>query len=312
LLFSRSKSKRKPKDKSYDKRVRLQSNYVDRRSNAVDPIKRLTKKSVVKKINKKKEKNKPIHKNVVDEFRFNVFIGDSKSSKGEELPKLDFPKFPVSTWLFRIKSSIKSVNHRKEKCFLYDVPYVNSQGDITNTYLGQWYTTPSSFLQSLSATIFERLKVRFRHHYLSKANKLNVLTRISMLYAITGNSYIFVRILRTLFQNWRHGTRFLNSCESDCCSTYRFCISQMSQNIRWLQSRGRCRPTRYMQHKSPKSFDLMNFRSSRKKDLNSLKSFISATENFRGEKEFFSGYRLSTAKAVHRRLVCRYLPNNQD
>lgn len=190
------------------------------------------------------EKNKNPHKNCVDSVGFHVYLSsNSRDQVSQELKPSFFPKNPVNTGIFRIKDNKKCVSNAKERKLNFVVPYIDYLGRISLAPLGVWNTTPSSFLFSLTSTIYDRIRRRYLKKYLRHKNKDNFILKIACLYAVTNNSYLLMRLLNCLDRSIKQAQRlFYYFLKKHMCMQFRFCYDQMFLNVRWLKSQGPLRP----------------------------------------------------------------------
>jgi len=164
------------------------------------------------------------------------------------------PKNPVSTRLFRFKSG-KDLLSVKDEERLFAVPYVNDEGLISTAIIGYWKTTLGNFIGSLTSTIYERVRLKFRHKVSKKRFRLrdNFILQVCLFYAINLNDYQFTRLLHCLLRSRKNARSLLYRYKCNMNPNFRFIHAMMSYNIKWLQSRGRPRP-------ASKGFDSLSTR----------------------------------------------------
>jgi len=160
----------------------------------------------------------------------------SLDPKGKEyIPEL-IPNHPKSNGLVRFKVSERWFPFARSSRVSRKVPFIDYRGCIHSTSVGVWICTSHQLLATIASTVFKRLrKVEVRKPK-KKRTKLDLLFKVSLLYAITLDSYWFMRALELLKRN---NSKALMShyYHKLMGSNKRFLFDQACQNALWFQSR---------------------------------------------------------------------------
>jgi hypothetical protein len=160
----------------------------------------------------------------------------SGKPKGVSYQPEIIPNHPKSNGLVRFKISEKWFPSARSSRVCRKVPFIDHRGCIHSASVGVWMCTSQQLLATITSTIFKRLRSVEMKKPRKKRVKFDLLFKVSLTYALTLDTYWFIRALELLKRN--NSRALLNHYyRKHMGSNKRFLFDQACQNALWLQSR---------------------------------------------------------------------------
>jgi hypothetical protein len=227
--------------------------------------------------------------------------------KGLHKPQC-IPKFPVSNRFWRFRESDFWIYGNTPKLSWFHVPLVERDGSISSSCIAVWYTTPTRFIASLIATIFQKL-VRCKFNHRKQIQLDSLLYRLASLYAVTQDHSMFCRVIECLKRKPKIAFSLLYRFEKKSVESTRFCLGQLQLCSLWLQLRRDRRElffTRQRLRYGKPDADIILKRNAGRKQLSVLnRCFSESTAYFSVNKESAKFYGINSGKTGSCQAFCR-------